>query len=218
MKKARPSRARERVWTVSFMFAVTFVCGTCVSALHVLTRERVVQNELLMMRRAVREAVGLPAMDDAHLPEWFEAAVSTNSAPAFLVKDGQFDDGERLVVVRSQAGLWGAIRAAVGLAVDAQGSYLTGVAFLDHNETPGLGARIEEAWFREQLRGRRGALRLMPEGTRLERAAADNEIDAITGATVTSTAVRDLLNRALSEDAVRLTEERSAGDGHDARR
>ncbi len=218
MKNARPSRMRERVWTVSFMFAVTFVCGTCVSALHVLTRERVAQNELLVMRRAVREAVGLPAIDDELLPEWFETAVSTNSAPAFLVRDGQFENGERLAVVRTQAGLWGAIRAAVGVAADAQGPYLAGLAFLDHNETPGLGARIEEAWFREQLRGRRGELRLVPEGTRRGGGAPDNEIDAITGATVTSTAVRDLLNRALSEDGVRLTQERSQGDGHDTRR
>ncbi len=218
MKKPRPSRLRERVWTVSFMLVLTLFFGSGVSALHVLTLERVMQNELLFLRRAVRAAVGLPVLEDEPLRAWFEASVDTDAAPVFRVRDEDFEGAERLVVERSQAGLWGGIRAVVGLALDDEGPFVTGVAFLDHNETPGLGARIEEAWFREQLRGKRGTLRLVPEGTRLEGRPSDNEIDAITGATVTSTAVRDLLNRALSEDAVRLTGERSADDGHDARR
>jgi Na+-translocating ferredoxin:NAD+ oxidoreductase RnfG subunit len=61
-----------------------------------------------------------------------------------------------------------------------------------HNETPGLGARIDEAWFLRQLAGRRPPLSLAPEGTR---SPEPGRIDAITGATITSAAVRDILNR-----------------------
>jgi len=107
------------------------------------------------------------------------------------------------VFVRSGAGLWGQITAVVG--VDARLASVKGFFILDQNETPGLGARISEPWFRLQIRGKRAPVRLVPERTRSDDPHA---IDAITGATITSAAVRDILNRTLAEstNAVRRAE------------
>jgi Na+-transporting NADH:ubiquinone oxidoreductase subunit C len=93
------------------------------------------------------------------------------------------------VHIRTGAGLWGTITAAVGL--DDSGRAVSGISFLKQNETPGLGARIDEPWFKAQFKGKTGPFRMVPEGTR---STAPDEFDAITGATVTSTAVRDMLN------------------------
>jgi Na+-transporting NADH:ubiquinone oxidoreductase subunit C len=78
---------------------------------------------------------------------------------------------------------------------DARLEKLTGVDFLKQAETPGLGARIGESWFREQFRGKRGPFSTVGEGE----PAAENQFDAITGATLTSNFVKDLLNAAVGQ-------------------
>ena len=81
---------------------------------------------------------------------------------------------------------------------------MLGLDFVKQNETPGLGARISESWFKEQFRGKRGPFRLVPEGVE----SGENEFQAITGATSTSNAVLDLLNRSIDEDLPRIAAER----------
>lgn len=207
------SRTRERLWTVTFTLMVTLVFGSGVSLVHVATQERVRENEALFLRRAVRAAAGLPSLPDADLPAWFTAAVRETGSGHYVVEaaDGMPGWGGPVhVFLRAGAGLWGQIQAAVGVS---GGPALRGVAILEQNETPGLGARIAEPWFAAQLAGKRGSLRLVPEGTRSTKA---DEIDAITGATITSAAVRDILNRVLAEDATALTPtERTPSNGQD---
>ena len=201
MSSDSPARKKlkERAWTIFFTLAITLVFGATVSALHVATQERVAQNEKLFLQRALRQAAGLPKLPDAELPQWFVDSVAVDPAalpPRYTV---QMDEGDKAVQVveRSGAGLWGTIRLAVGIATDLDGiSKLTGIAVLEQGETPGLGARIGEPWYSEQMRGKFGQLKRVPEGTRSEQ---NDEIDGITGATITVVAVQDILNRVLTE-------------------
>ena len=88
-----------------------------------------------------------------------------------------------------------------GDAVDKTGSRIIGIAFYKHSETPGLGARITEPWFRDQFKGLRSfpiqgdrkIFYLKPEGT----GQGPSELTAITGATGTSRAVEAFLNKDL---------------------
>jgi Na+-transporting NADH:ubiquinone oxidoreductase subunit C len=96
-------------------------------------------------------------------------------------------------------GFWGPVSGMV--AVDPGISSIIGLAFYKHSETPGLGGRLTENWFTDQFRGlklspaSRGEtiFRLLPAGT----GTAPNDLDAITGATMTSNAVTRILNRNL---------------------
>ena len=45
------------------------------------------------------------------------------------------------------AGLWGSIEAYVGISADY--SKIVGIDFISHSETPGLGGRIDEDWYKE---------------------------------------------------------------------
>ena len=85
-------------------------------------------------------------------------------------------------------GLWGEIDAVIGY--DITGTMITGIEFTKQNETPGLGARIAETWFKEQFRGKSGPFTMMAEGTSTQ----SNQFDAITGATRTSSAVMQIIN------------------------
>lgn len=183
---------KEGVRAIGFMALLSAVLITCVAALSLATAERVERNANLFLQQAVMEVAGqtVPA-DPAAVAAWYAGAVTEDpAAPGrFLVRDAP-GGAVRTVVYRRQArGLWGLITAVVGVN-PATGAFRQ-LRILDQNETPGLGARITEPWFLAQSDGRRGPFRLVPEGTRSTRT---DELDAITGATDTSAAIRDMLN------------------------
>jgi len=202
-KTTRPGKLRERTTTVLFMLAVTFVSISIVSALHLATAETVRQNESLFMKRAVLEACGMDDVSDrdtvlGRYAEWVPADADGESNGVLKLTDPETGDLTGYVFVRDGAGLWGTITAVVGM--DTELSSFTGVTFVKQNETPGLGARIDEDWFKKQFRGKTGPFTFVDEGTQ---SASATEFDAITGATITTRAVRDILNGVI-EDAPKL--------------
>ena len=74
------------------------------------------------------------------------------------------------------------------LAVD--GRHKGPVEVIDQNETPGLGGRISEMWFKEQFRGKISPLTKVAEGEQ----AGKNQFQAVTGATYSTNAVMDIVN------------------------
>jgi len=81
------------------------------------------------------------------------------------------------------SGYGGPIEIIVGL--DSEGT-ISGVRVLQHTETPGLGAKAQEPVFLEQYSGKSSSSNL-----------ANDDISAITGATVTSNAVTGAVNHAI---------------------
>lgn len=83
------------------------------------------------------------------------------------------------------------------VGVDLNGD-VTGAKVLSQQETPGLGARIEEvrvgedkSWFMAQFEGK--------QGFRLRLSKYGGSVDAITGATISSTAVSESIFDGVSE-------------------
>ncbi len=178
--------------TVVFTVLITLVCTSAISLVAGLTRERVARNQTLQLKRAVRQAAGLPFLAEPELSAWFAAKVRTpqTAANIFEVREAA---GRLLILRQEGAGLWGTIQAMVGFQPAADSPRFAGFAVLAHSETPGLGARIEEPWFHRQFAGKTGPIeKLLPEKTG---GRGDREMDAITGATITSQAVRGLLNQ-----------------------
>lgn len=90
------------------------------------------------------------------------------------------------------AGLWGSIKAYAGVSADY--SRLIGIEFIEHSETPGLGGRISEPSFKEQFRGIK--LDDVNDGNYIiYKPASGGNVDAITGATLTSKSVSDFMNK-----------------------
>ena len=97
------------------------------------------------------------------------------------------------------SGYNGYIRMIAG--VDLNGT-IQGVAVLEHNETPGLGAKINEIrpgesepWFLKQFKGKN-------VGT----IAIKKNIDAITGATISSMVVTEAINKTVSSFMASLSD------------
>ncbi|MFD3157677.1 RnfABCDGE type electron transport complex subunit G [Haloimpatiens sp. FM7330] len=87
-------------------------------------------------------------------------------------------------------GFGGKIEMKVGISKDGT---VQGIDIVKHQETPGLGANAEKEEFRSQYKDKSTDNTLeVIKGS----ASKDNEISAITGATVTSKAVTDGVNTA----------------------
>ncbi|MGJ0847965.1 Na+-transporting NADH:ubiquinone oxidoreductase subunit C [Tissierella praeacuta DSM 18095] len=96
----------------------------------------------------------------------------------------------------SGSGLWGSIEGYVGVSSDY--STILGLDFTSHSETPGLGGRISEDWYKEQFRGI-DITESQNGNYIIYRPSAGGNIDAIAGATLTSKSVSKLLNEDLDK-------------------
>lgn len=101
-------------------------------------------------------------------------------------------------------GLWGTINAYVGISPDY--SELLGLEFITQDETPGLGGRITEEWYKEQFRGI-DLTKASNNDYIVYRPATDGNVDAIAGATLTSKSVSKLVN----EDMYEFIKDRKGG-------
>lgn len=135
------------------------------------------------------EGVPIPAdLDVAGLERRARHAV------VYLVKDGR--RVEVVVLPVEGSGYGGPIRGFVALRGD--GNTILALSFFEHLETAGVGARVDDPAWRARWQGKRvrdaeGRLRVGVATERLDPADAPYQVDGISGATITSEAVGNLL-------------------------
>ena len=113
------------------------------------------------------------------------------------------DDSQvRYLMPVSGAGLWGPIWGYV--AVEADGVAIYGAYFSHQGETPGLGAEIEKPAFQDQFQGKELykagqflPVEVMKSGQKPTSGA--DYVDAISGGTITSKGVQDMLKVCLTD-------------------
>jgi Na+-transporting NADH:ubiquinone oxidoreductase subunit C len=198
----RPELFKEKATPVLFMAGVTFVAISLIGIVDIATRQAVDRNKTLFQKQAVCDAAGVdrPATSEG-LVSWYsnhvvEVAWDENMKPTAYKVTGE-NGATTLVVVQPGPGLWGTIVAYVGFNRESGG--IAGVTFPEQVETPGLGARIDEEWFRNQFVGKTGPFaQLNAEPKDKSKGSTDPAVfDQITGATITSTAVKDIINRSI---------------------
>ena len=175
---------REYLYTILFTFAVTAGFTAVLAAANSAFLPIIQRNEALAERRAVLFAFDIPFESDSEVEEVFAETIGTEMVANTEVFVHQ-DAGEVIAyaVPFVGAGLWGTIRGF--LAVSADLTEIVGIEFTEQNETPGLGSRIDERWYKEQYRG----VPLDDQGAVLIDDTGASRVDAITGATSTSRAV-----------------------------
>lgn len=98
---------------------------------------------------------------------------------------------------------------SVMTAVNTDGT-VKSVAILDvSNETPGLGQNAAKESFYSQYTNKKSGISLVKNGAE----SAKNEVNAVTGATITSTAVNKAVNKALKEfESIKSSKEVTEGE------
>ena len=92
-------------------------------------------------------------------------------------------------------GYGGTVKVMTGINTEGN---ITGVIVLSHSETPGLGANAEKETFRDQYQQPVANLTGGIQVVKFQ-APAEGEIQAMTGATITSTAVTNAVNLAIEQ-------------------
>ncbi len=195
---------KKQALSVAYMFLITLFCASLVSAVKLLNERKIEHNQTIKLQRIILQVLNISTEEIAEeeISRLFTNRVKeidVQRRPLYIgyQKDGQTIRGYALPV--GGPGFWGPIQGMVGISPDA--TRVLGIAFIKHNETPGLGGRITETWFTDQFKdlplhpieGDQNIFYLKPQGT----ARATNDLDAITGATNTSSAVEAFLNHEL---------------------
>jgi Na+-transporting NADH:ubiquinone oxidoreductase subunit C len=196
---------KKQALSVVYMFAITLFFASLVSAVKQMSERKIQFNQTIKLQRMILQVLAVPVekgISDERIVELFTNRVKNIEVGEKTLYIGYEEDGR---TIRGYAlpvggpGFWGPIQGLVG--VDPQATKVLGIAFTKHSETPGLGGRITERWFTDQFKnlplypiaGGRNIFYLKPEGT----GKAPNELDAITGATNTSSAVEAFMNQEL---------------------
>jgi Na+-transporting NADH:ubiquinone oxidoreductase subunit C len=196
---------KKRLYSIVFMFVLTFFFTAVVGAVKVYNEERIETNQQVKLQKIILQVLGIPVGEKAanrEVIQAFEKRVKTIEVKKQTLYVGYSEDGRSITGYAfpvSGSGFWGPV---YGMAsVDPEASKILGIAFYRHSETPGLGARITERWFTKQfiglpvfpVEGDKKIFYLKPAGP----GKGPNELDAITGATGTSRAVEAFVNRDL---------------------
>ena len=121
------------------------------------------------------------------------------------------DGATKYVLPLKGQGLWGGIWGYIALDDDKNTVY--GINFGHESETPGLGGEIVTEYFRSRFfgkhikdaEGRVQSIAVLKAGKKDE--AGREQVDAISGATITSTGVDEMLVKSLDEYVEFLTKE-----------
>lgn len=155
------------------LFLITTIVAGLLGLVNYVTADTIAEQIAQKAENAMRQVLEADSYEPLDVPE--ESAVTA-----------AYRAGDRGYVVRvAPNGFGGAIDMMVG--VDVSGA-VTGVAIVSQSETASLGANCTREDFRAQFTGKTGTLSVSKDG---------GEIEALTGATVSSRAVTEGVNTAL---------------------
>lgn len=199
---AKKKNSKPIVYPVVFMLVLTVVFGGALAGINALTKDVIAQQEALRVKENVLYVLGFiespadaKAKGKSLSPEQIEAQYADQVTEKAL-KDTSVFVGTQDGKVSGYAfqivgpGLWGSMTGYAAISADQKN--ILGMSVVSHSETPGLGGRIDETWFKEQFRN----IPITSSQSELVvfKPKAGGNIDAISGATLTSEAVRVMLN------------------------
>lgn len=187
-------------YPIVFMIILTIIFTFVLSFLNYKTIDVIAFNQETDLRKTILYVFDIEAASDD--PKDIETAFKDN------IEEMENDEGERMFLLKKDGeiqgyafpvggtALWGSVEAYA--AVSADYKTLLGVDFVSHSETPGLGGRISEEWYKDQFKGIDLAS-AVGDKLLVYKPAAGGNLDAIAGATQTSNSVADFLNKDIIE-------------------
>lgn len=160
------------------LLVIAVVVAGLMAVVNNLTFDKIQQNLANQLTESLQEV--LPA-------DSYDAIKETDAETVYKAKKDGNDIG--FCVVNIEKGYGGDVKVLTGVKQDGT---VSKVKILEHGETPGLGANAEKDSFISQFIGK-------IKGVEVVKSNADgNKISAISGATITSSAVTRAVNTAIS--------------------
>ena len=171
---------------VFVLFVVSFVSSAALAFVYEVTKEPIRLVDITKKNNAIQSV--LPEFNNAPANEFFRVPADRDSLTFYpAMKDSTLIG--TAVETYTMKGFSGLIRLMVGFAPD--GTILS-ISVLEHQETPGLGDKIDKSKsnFSLQFEGKN------PANFKLSVKKDKGDVDAITASTITSRAYCDAVKRA----------------------
>lgn len=186
------------IYTVVFTFVTAFFFVFFLSLANNATISLVEENKIVSIQKSVLRSIGKLPAEDSQVSAAYSAEFDTVPEPGDVIATTL--DGEEIVIrYFSGSGLWGTITGV--LALDSGLNRIIGLDIISHNETPGLGGRIDEEWFKNQFAGEKIGDKgiTVVKGTGSSDDNPDNSaVDGVTGASLTSKSMETIVNREIA--------------------
>lgn len=194
---------KGNLYTLGYAAILGSVCALLLTASASFTGPYKEANADAEMKRNILDVLRVsysPDISSRHLLEVFEAKVKQEDSGELTlyryIPPADSDEVERVAVAFAGAGLWGPIKGLLALSPDME--TIKGLTFYEQEETPGLGGEIASQSFLSQFKGKKIVDDAGNVGIIIKSGgpSAINEVDAITGATMTCDKVEAILNEA----------------------
>ncbi len=193
------------MFNVLFMLVITAVFTGILSGIYEITKPTIELNEELSVKKAHLYAfnIDLPEKASAEdIERIYDDKIDVEKIgdEDVYVAKGAGNQADAYGFTFAGGALWGEIEGILVLTPDLK--KVVGIDFTEQNETPGLGGRIGEPEFKEQFRD----VELNSDGSPLiySSSTRPGQVDAITGATLTSNSVLDILNNKIEKIRISL--------------
>lgn len=177
---------------------ITLISGCCLGGAYGLTKQKIYEINMASTIESYKQVMPAEEYDDATYADALTTAqsdgkIAADNGGASLISVVAAKDASGAesgyIIKGSAAGYGGSVIVVVGVDADLK---VTGISFPETlPETAGLGQKATEPAFYEQFAGKGTKLSVKKGG-----GAGEDEIDAISGATITSTAVTNTVNAA----------------------
>jgi Na+-transporting NADH:ubiquinone oxidoreductase subunit C len=175
----------EKIKMIAFVVILGSILTTALMVVDCYTEPMIAKNAALKVKRSVLAALSIPYNEET-LDSVFGEHIT-----ALEVSGQKFyrnQDGDIAFKIEG-SGLWGPISGVMAVKSDLE--TIKGLTIIHQEETPGLGGRIGEAAFLESFQSKKlvPAIRIVSPG----KAKTENEVDGITGATLSCKAFERIL-------------------------
>lgn len=173
--------------------AICLVAGAVLAGVYEVTKDPIEAAKIAELNAAIKAVT--PDFDNDPSAEAYMAVTGEgDSLKIYPAKQGDEFVGVA-VESNTKKGFGGEIKVIVGFD---QAGKLLNYSVLQHAETPGLGAKMQD-WFRMDKNKQSVLGRSIPDGgLKVTKDDKENGVDAITAATISSRAFLDAINRAYS--------------------
>jgi Na+-transporting NADH:ubiquinone oxidoreductase subunit C len=193
---------KDSARTIVFALILGIVCSATLAVASMYTAPFRKSNEEAEKVKNFLSVLDVSVDDKADskiLLETFEKNVRVSESGGITlyenISDSSTGKPSVVAVPFAGAGLWAPIEGVISFEPDLM--TIRGISFYKQEETPGLGGEIGSEWFQEQFKGKKiisesgepGFMIIKPGGE-----ADINSVDGISGATMTSDRVQEILD------------------------
>lgn len=192
---------KRNVYTLLYSVVLGGICAVVPTTVGEYTapyREANAKAEEIRNILQVLEIPFSPASASRDLVGLFEKTVQSTTLgnlSMYVSKESSGSPGRTAAALPfSGPGIWGTIRGFLSLEMDM--ATIRRISFYQNEETPGLGGEINTSWFTDKFKGKSIRNSAGAAGFVIRRSGAQgpNEIDGISGATLTCGKVQTILN------------------------